>query len=566
MEYHRRVYLLFYTLITVFFVLSCKSKSRLPDTKIVTNPSQMDATASEQIKAMLDYAAENDGRLDDSTRLKLTGAVNAFYDGNSFVNIWSHKAKWEPLADSVFGTIEKAEWYGLFPDDYHFKLLLALRNGFATDSIKRMDASLWSKADLLLTDGLFNMMQDLKKGRLQPDSIDSRPDSLAIDQFFIGNMNDLLKKKALTPLLSSLEPKHRGYQELKKAIPSFLDSMDRKVYTYVSYPYKDSTDSIRFVRVLQKRLGESNCIDLAVKRPDSLQLATAVKKYQKMKGVAADGKVNSGFIRVLNTSDVERFKRIAITMDRYKGLPYPMPDKFIWVNLPGYYLQVWDHDTLALESRTIVGKPATRTPELNSYITDMITYPTWTIPTSIIAKEILPGLKRNAGYLARKGFRLLNSKGEVVDPYSINWSKYAKGIPFKVQQGSGDDNALGIFKFNFANKYSVYLHDTNQRYLFKNGSRALSHGCVRVQEWEKLAFYIARNDSMNIKPGDTLRYNTDSIRNWIAGKDRVRIDVKSRIALYIRYFTCEGKNGKVKFYDDIYGEDKALREKYFAGR
>jgi L,D-transpeptidase YcbB len=266
---------------------------------------------------------------------------------------------------------------------------------------------------------------------------------------------------------------------------------------------------------------------------------------------------------VLNTSDIERFKRIAITLDRYKQLPAKMPDTYIWVNLPGYYLQVWDNDTLVLESRTIVGKPATRTPVLNSNITDMVTYPTWTIPTSIIVKEILPGLKRSPGYLARRGYRLLNNKGEVIDPGSVNWSKYSKGIPYRVQQGSGDNNALGIFKFNFANKYAVYLHDTNQRYLFKNASRALSHGCVRVQEWEKLAFFIARNDSINTKAGDTLRYTTDSIKNWITAKAHLRIEVKNKIPLFIRYFTCEGKNGKVKFYDDIYGEDKALREKYF---
>jgi murein L,D-transpeptidase YcbB/YkuD len=84
-------------------------------------------------------------------------------------------------------------------------------------------------------------------------------------------------------------------------------------------------------------------------------------------------------------------------------------------------------------------------------------------------------------------------------------------------QGSGDNNALGVMKFNFNNPYAVYLHDTNQRYLFKNSFRALSHGCVRVQDWEKLAFYIARNDSIH---NPKVKYNTDSIRNWIAAKEK----------------------------------------------
>ena len=121
-------------------------------------------------------------------------------------------------------------------------------------------------------------------------------------------------------------------------------------------------------------------------------------------------------------------------------------------------------------------------------------------------------------------------------------------------------------KFNFNNSYAVYLHDTNQRYLFKNTARALSHGCVRVQEWDKLAYYIARNDSMILKAGDKLRYNTDSIQTWLANKEYKRIGVKNRVSLFIRYFTVEAKNGKIKFYDDIYGEDKAIREKYFADK
>jgi murein L,D-transpeptidase YcbB/YkuD len=108
------------------------------------------------------------------------------------------------------------------------------------------------------------------------------------------------------------------------------------------------------------------------------------------------------------------------------------------------------------------------------------------------------------------------------------------------------------------------LHDTNQRYLFKNASRALSHGCVRVQDWEKLASYIANNDSSLSTKRDSLKFTTDSIKNWISRKERHRVQVKNHLSLFIRYISCEGKNGELKFYEDIYGEDKLLMEKYFA--
>ena len=117
-------------------------------------------------------------------------------------------------------------------------------------------------------------------------------------------------------------------------------------------------------------------------------------------------------------------------------------------------------------------------------------------------------------------------------------------------------------KFVFSNKYSVYLHDTNQRYLFSNSMRSLSHGCVRVQEWEKLALYILRSDSL--ATGKQLTSRIDSMNTWLQKKQKRSIALRYKMPVYIRYITYEGKDGGIVFYDDIYGEDKMLREKYFA--
>jgi murein L,D-transpeptidase YcbB/YkuD len=248
-------------------------------------------------------------------------------------------------------------------------------------------------------------------------------------------------------------------------------------------------------------------------------------------------------------------------------LPAKMPEKYLWVNLAAYSMQLKDSDTVRISSRVVIGKPLTRTPELTSAISEMITYPQWSVPQSIIVKEFLPELKKDPGYLAKKGFSLLNMKNEEIDPYFVDWSKYKLGIPYKIVQGSGDDNALGIMKFNFPNKYAVYLHDTNQRYLFAQASRAFSHGCVRVQEWQKLCNYILQNDSTYVTSlGNNSFTKADSVSKWLVKKEKHFIPVKLRIPLFIRYFTCEGKDGRIVFYDDIYDEDTRLREKYFAGK
>jgi len=237
----------------------------------------------------------------------------------------------------------------------------------------------------------------------------------------------------------------------------------------------------------------------------------------------------------------------------------------VWVNLPGFYMRLMENDSVLLFSKIICGKEITRTPLLTSAISNMVTYPQWTIPESIIVKEVLPAAKKDPGYFAEKGYSLVTDKGDEVDPYLVDWTKYKKGIPFNVVQGSGDENALGILKFNFPNKYAVYLHDTNQRYLFARNMRSLSHGCVRVQEWGKLAYNIVRFDNLEKYP-DTVSPTEDSLTTWLQRKEKHTVPVRKKLPLFIRYFTCEGKNGKIVFYDDMYGEDKALQEKFFAGK
>lgn len=565
MDQHKRIAFVLTFLLIWICVASCHNKAKVPVSEKVDNPNRMDEVVAQTIQQALDAALDNNEALDDTTRLELTLMLKEFYRKHDYKPTWSQMEKWKPLADSLFQYIQKAEMHGLFPKDYYIRPITAVKKLLDRDSASRTDAAIWARADVLMSDACLLLMKDLKYGRLQADSVLFKKDDQVKSSLFQA-LDELSKANSFSSVMKQLQPNHRAYWELKKGIPRFLDSMDKRQYTYLRYPFKanDVKDSTGFVQSLEKRLKEGKWIDNKFAITDTGSLRTAIKKYQQVKGIKADGKLSTALVKMLNNTDREKFNRIAITLDRFKQLPDSMPAQYIWVNLPGYYLQVWDNDSLALESKVICGKPETRTPIITSQITNMVIYPTWTVPTSIIAKQYLPKLKNNPNYLARLGLKLTNWKGEAVNASSINWSKYNKGIPYRVMQNSGDDNALGVMKFNFSNDFDVYLHDTNQRYLFKNASRALSHGCVRVQQWEELAFYLVHNDSMHLKEGDSLRYNADSIRNWLSQKQKKQINVKSGLALFIRYFSCEGKDGKIKFYDDVYGEDRQLRERYFA--
>ncbi len=553
---------LFSGLLLLFIGYGCNNHDGVKKKEIVKTPEQMDDQVADNIKSVLLFANAHNGLINDSIQLSQFQLVNSFYQKNNFRGVWSKKENWQPVADSMFSFIRNSKYYGLYPEDYHYHELDSLRSKIQNDSLARMDAVAWTKADLMLSDAFMKTLKDLKEGRIVPDSSSIVTKQKFIDSFFISNQDKAIASNNISEMFRGVEPDNNNYLALRDALKSFVDSMDTRKFLYISYPYRDT---IKFYKDLHKRLLQSGFGSYEVETPDSATLSEIVKKYQAKHKLTVDGKPGQGTVRSLNSNDNEKFRRIAITLDRYKQLP-ELPESYIWVNLPGFYLKVWDHDTVVLQSKVIIGKSSTRTPVLTSAISNMVIYPNWTIPESIIKKEILPALKTDPGYLYRKGFSLVDRKGETVDPFTVDWSKYKKGIPWKIVQGSGDDNALGIFKFNFSNPYSVYLHDTNQRYLFRNTDRALSHGCVRVQNWEALAFYIARNDSLATKEGHTPAYNTDSLKTWIANKDRKTVIVRKRLPLYIEYFTCEEKNNKIIMYNDIYNEDEELALKYFANK
>jgi murein L,D-transpeptidase YcbB/YkuD len=548
------------------FLFSCKGHKKPPAHDIASSPEQLIEKTKDNLGDLLKFAEDNNGDIGDSVFLLNTNLLQPIYEKNQHVAVWSNQEQWKPIGDSLLNFIAAAKVYGLFPDDYHFPQLDSIRKRFLNDPYSkadRRDAVLWSKADLLLSDAFMQMVRDIKMGRLPKDSITLRKDSVLADDFYMKQWDVLNASGSLTQIMEDLEPKHKGYQLLKAGIQKFLDSADDRPFTIVPSPGKDSVSRAIYRKSLQTRLYEGGFIAFDSIAADSAELTAAIKRFQKKKGMTIDGKAGSGTLRELNLSDKERFIRIAITLDRYKMLPEKMPDRYVWVNLPSYYMQLFDNDTVKILSKVICGKPLTRTPVLTSAISEMITYPQWTIPTSIILKEVLPAAKKDPGYFARKGFSLIDSKGDEVDPFSVDWSKYNKGIPYKVVQGSGDDNALGILKFNFNNKYAVYLHDTNQRYLFGQAVRSLSHGCVRVQEWQKLAYSLLQYDNADEKK---LLVKEDSLNSWLSKKEKHSIPIRNRLPVYLRYFTCEGSENGIVFYDDVYGEDKLLRERYFAGK
>ncbi len=542
----------------IFFLIlclfACKNTKKPPEKDVVKEPEQLEVRTKENLQKIFTYVDENKGKLNDSISFSEWPLLKSVYAENAYQTVWSYEDDWKPLADSLFGLVKNAKEYGLFPSDYNYAALQAMRDKMRQDVVSRRDAALWARADMMFTDAFFKLAKHLKLGRLERDSITLRKDSLYDAAYFLETFKSAIAGNKIIETLQSLEPHFQGYTAIRAAIPAFLQTANFKKFTYLVYPYKDS---IAFVRSVERRLIEEGLLDTIPPLNDTVGLRSAIRRYQEDHEFKVSGKISEPLIRSLNNTDEQKFKSIAVTLDQFKLMPDTVPVTYMFVNLPSYTLFVYNDDTLALKSKVIVGAPGTRTPQLNSKVSNFITYPQWTVPYSIVFRDMLPRIQKNIGYLSRQNLMVVDRYDSVVDPASINWSKMdKKHFPYLIRQKEGDDNSLGIIKFNFANKYSVYLHDTNARSLFSRSNRALSHGCVRVKEWEKLSQFLISPDTMRFKP--------DSLSAWMIRQEKHTVTGFPRVPLYIRYNTVEGVEGSLKFYSDIYGYDRLAREKYFA--
>jgi len=526
-----------------------------------------------QFQKELAHSIESQIKVDSTSLVFLNKTVfldyfsvaKSAYQHNSFHSTWIDSDSLHPKTIEFLQFLDTAIYVGLNKNDYQFEFLKSIVLSYKHKFINP-DAAFFAKADILFTNAFMHVIKDLKQGRIMPDSLSWKENIKKHNDFFIPNLEAYFVSKNTNLFFKSIQPKWKPYTDLVNELHGFVNNMDTQHFTYLNFPFNKTVpqDSAYFIKQLIKRFSESNLLILdTVKHIDSLGLASIVSKYQQANNLSVDGKIGPQIIGHLNLTDKFKLKRIMLSLDRYKLETDSLPEAFVWVNLPAYKLEAWNRDSIFLTSNIVCGRPYTPTPTLKSKINEIVLYPTWTVPSGIIRNEILPGLKRNSGYLARKGLNLYDYKGNRINPSNVNWHKYSKGFPFSVQQSSGDGNALGVMKFNFKNPFDVYLHDTNMRSLFKNSSRALSHGCVRVERFDLLAKFVAQIDSGRYQISDKLTYTSDSINNWLAAKQRKRITVKNEMPLIINYITCEAVNGEIVFHEDIYESDKKMIELYF---
>jgi murein L,D-transpeptidase YcbB/YkuD len=250
-----------------------------------------------------------------------------------------------------------------------------------------------------------------------------------------------------------------------------------------------------------------------------------------------------------------RARQIAANLERYRWLPRELGPRRIVVNIPAFRLDAYDGGRHALSMRVVVGRELVdrRTPVFSDSMRYVQFGPYWNVPRSIAVEEILPQARRDRSYLERNAYEIVRGWGDdapVVDPWRLSDAALASPR-YRVRQRPGPENALGRVKFMFPNDFAVYLHDTPARALFDERERAYSHGCVRVADPAALAaFVLARRPE----------WTAARIHRALDTGERVRVELREPIPVYLIYLTAFAQDGDVAFREDRYDMDGALRE------
>jgi lipoprotein-anchoring transpeptidase ErfK/SrfK len=218
----------------------------------------------------------------------------------------------------------------------------------------------------------------------------------------------------------------------------------------------------------------------------------------------------------------------------------------ILVNIPSAQLKVYEGKKTTLQMKIILGKISTPTKTLSTYIQQVTINPYWTVPKSIIVKEMIPKIQKDIQYLTKNRLSVLNENYKVIDPQQINWTTIdLENFPYIIRQANGCENALGILKLEFENPFSMYLHDTPEKALFKNKNRFLSHGCMRMEKPIEMGRLLLAN---NLKAIDTL-----DLTKCDLNPKPIFIPVTIRTPLIVWYSQIDfDSNNNLLFYKNIY--------------
>ena len=496
-------------------------------------------------------------RLTDPAAIALTGIeipkLQRFYSARNFQPVWMTAETKRSQLETALAFIASADVEGLDSSDYQLQQLQQLQE----------TGNVAIELELRTTQALLTLTHDLSRGRLIASAAD--PDWYIPQQSFdaVAFLLDAVAGDNLTQSLNNLAPKKPSYQLLKKTLARYREFASRQA-TWLHIP---NTPLIRpgtahgVIPLIRMRMTQAYALDGVSEYNVSLnnshyyddELVAAIKAFQAQHGLNTDGIIGKNTLKALNTTLEWKIRQLRINMERLRWLPRDLGERYLLVNLAGFWLAAAEQGEHVLNMRIIVGRDYRSTPSFSSHVSHMILNPYWNIPASIARKDLLPKQQKDPDFFASANIKVYSSYNydvEALDPATIDWMEIKKGFSYILRQDPGENNALGTIKFMFPNDFNIYLHDTPSKALFQKDIRAFSSGCIRLELPLKLAAFALNDPTVSTEFVDAL-----------ASGKTTTMNLSRRLPIYLVYMTTWVDDlNKVHFSPDTYGRDsRALR-------
>ena len=527
--------------------------------------------------------------------------LSIFYKNRDHLPIWINIYKDENSLQPIYNLFDSALYEGLKPEHYHktaIQNLIKKIRSKDNDSIHQYLALF----DIYISDALLSLWHDKVLGRTNPKIVLGPKYTLPYPCHPNFKLMDVLNPDKGISTILNYHSSHKDYWNLKKLLATEYSKT------------KGSETIIDTIGVRKIKPGDTtNIASLVVRRlvelgiaPDSLlnettniyskKIAKYIVKIQEQANLTNDGIIGKTTLKILNTSSNDKINEIRANLERIRWFATEPTKPYVMVNLPEFMLYTVYNDSVKSmivcigkgkeryydlkskkysETKRYLDKPQNNeTPQVYSNIDYVVLNPTWTVPASIVGREMFSRIVANPGYLSRNGYQVF-SKGKAIDPYSIDWKKYSPGnIPYTIRQNAGDDNSLGKIKFTFKNPFDVYLHDTPLKSKFKLSNRAVSHGCVRVSNPTDLTGFILQQNTkttyddvrikMGLAPIDTARarkWKEDTTSYKKVVKDTYPIKLENKMTVFFDYKTIVfDEFGNARFVFDVYDKNRLIIE------
>lgn len=480
--------------------------------------------------------------------LASTSIIPEFYARREFTPAWTD----DDRVDEFIELAGRAGEEGLYPADYLHTELADVTDRYRQD---RDDNDLRAELDVLLTESLSRYGYHLIYGKVDPADLDENWNwSRSSDGRDPATLiQQAIDSDSIESFVQGFLDRGTIYLRVKAMLAEY-----RAIKDAGGWPRIEPGETLKLgmdderIAVIRKRLAVTGDLTATENNGATLfddELRLGIVAFQDRHNLDRDGAIGKQTLAAMNVTVDERIDQIRVNLERLRWVVRDLEDEFVVTNIASFQTFLVRGREIVWSARSQVGTPYRETPIFTAKIKYLQFNPTWTVPPGILAKDILPAVQKDIGYLAKKNMDLIGRDGNKVDPATVNWSQYGSGRmpPYQFVQRPGPTNALGRVKFIFPNPHFVFLHDTPSKWLFERTERSFSSGCIRVERPFELA---------EIMLNDPRKWNADSIQALLDSETPQTVFLKEPLTVMLLYGTVGMADFElVRFYNDIYQRD-----------